>query len=103
MRISYADGLRGRSVVDAHGRVIGEITELFVETDSWRVEGVGVRLTRDAERALGAHRGPFRAVELELPIEEIQSVGDTIVLRRPVESLGAADRGASPGEHRPAP
>lgn len=103
MRISYGDGLRGRTVVDSTGRVVGEITELFVDADSWRVEGVAIRLHRDAAHAIGAHRGPFRTVELELPIEAIQSVGDTILLRRAIESLRAAEQGASPGEHRPAP
>jgi sporulation protein YlmC with PRC-barrel domain len=104
MRISYAEGLSGRAVVDATGRVIGELSELIIDTDTWKADAILVRLRRGVAGEIGVQRGPFRAAVLEVPIEAIQSVADAVVLRRDVASLRSSERGGPPpDEHRPAP
>jgi sporulation protein YlmC with PRC-barrel domain len=79
MRLSDED-LRGRTVIAADGQAIGEIASVFLDSDTWRVESLQVKLRKDVADQLGATRGLFHAGTLELPIRMVQSVGDAIVL-----------------------
>ncbi len=73
--------LRQRAVVDATGRVIGDIDEVAIEPTSWRVKTLRVKLRRAAGAAIGAEQSIFRAGHIEVPTAMIQSVGDAVVLR----------------------
>jgi len=73
MKISD-DELRGRVVISGDGIAIGEVSRLFVDCTSWRVESIGVAL--------------------------IQSVGDAVVLAVKLDALRAADQ---PVATEPAP
>ena len=79
MRLSD-ENLHGRTVIAADGQMIGEIAALFLDSDSWRVESLQVKLRKEVADQLGATRGMFRAGTLEMPIRMVQSVGDTVVL-----------------------
>jgi sporulation protein YlmC with PRC-barrel domain len=81
MRINYEQTLRGRPVVDASGRVIGDVEQLLLETDPLAVAGLVIKLRSEAAEALGAHRSVFHAAHLDVPREAIQGLGDTVVLR----------------------
>jgi sporulation protein YlmC with PRC-barrel domain len=103
MRIIYGDHLRGRAVMDATGRRVGEVAELFIDSDTWTVDAVQVKLRREVADAIGVHRGAFRAAVLEVATEFIQSVGDAVVLRKDAADLVTppARGDHSPEEHRP--
>jgi sporulation protein YlmC with PRC-barrel domain len=73
--------LRQRAVVDAAGRVVGEVDEIAIDTSSWRVMTLRVKLRRAAGAAMGAEQSIFRAGHIEVPSEMVQSVGDAVVLR----------------------
>lgn len=93
MRLSD-ENLRGRTVIGADGRAIGEITTLFVDSDSWSVESLRVSLRKDVADELGASRTMFHAGSVEVPTRLVQSVGDAVVLAVPVSGL----REVLPGE-----
>jgi sporulation protein YlmC with PRC-barrel domain len=79
MRLS--DGtLRRRTVIASDGLAIGVISSVALDTDSWRVESLQVRLRNDVADRLGADRNMFHAGVLEVPVGMIQSVGDAVVL-----------------------
>ena len=86
MRLSD-ENLRGRTVIAADGQVVGEITALFLESDSWRVESLQAKLGKDIADEIGAERDIFHAGTLEIPVRLIQSVGDTVVLGVSVQGL----------------
>jgi sporulation protein YlmC with PRC-barrel domain len=86
--------LRLRSVVDASGRVVGEVDEVVVDTTSWRVKTLRVKLRRAAGVAIGAEQGIFRAGHIEVPSEMVQSVGDAVVLRVDARELVPTDEDA---------
>jgi sporulation protein YlmC with PRC-barrel domain len=89
MRLS--DGtLRGRTVIAADGQAIGEIAALFLDSDSWRVESLQVKLRKHVADQLGASRGVFRAGVLDLPIRLVQSVGDAVILSVAADNLTPA-------------
>jgi len=74
------ENLRGKSVITADGHVIGEVATLFIETQTWQVESLRVKLRNDVADRLGAARGVFHAGTLSLPVNAVQSVGDAVVL-----------------------
>lgn len=86
MRLSD-ENLRGRTVIGADGRAVGEVTTLFLDSDSWRVEALQVKLLKDIADELGASRTMFHAGNVEIATRLVQSVGDAVVLAVPVEGL----------------
>ena len=89
MRLSD-ETLRGRTVISADGQMIGEIAALFLDTNSWRVESLLVKLRKDVADQIGATRGMFHAGTVETPMKMIQSVGDTVVLAVATDDLRQA-------------
>lgn len=86
MRLSDGE-LRGRVVIAADGRVVGEITGLILDSEAWAVGSVQVELRKETADAIGASRTLFRRGSLEIPVQMIQSVGATIVLSVPSNEL----------------
>jgi sporulation protein YlmC with PRC-barrel domain len=92
------ENLRGRTIIGADGQVIGEVAALFLDSETWRVESLQVKLDRTIADRLGTSHSIFRAGTLEIPIRLVQSVGDTIVLAVVVDEL----RQVLPSEGAPA-
>ena len=65
-------------MIAADGQAIGEIAALFLDSDSWRVESLQVKLRNEVADQLGATRGMFHPGTLEMPIRMVQSVGDAV-------------------------
>ena len=86
MRLSDAN-LRGRTVIAADGLVIGEITGLFLDSETLKIESLQVDLRKDTADELGASHSFFRSGSLEIPVRAIQSVGNTVVLSVPSSQL----------------
>ena len=86
MQVSDED-LRGRTVIAADGQAIGEVAALFIDTSTWIIIGLQIKLSKSAAEQLGATQGLFRAATFELPIRMIQSVGDTVLLSVPTLEL----------------
>ncbi len=97
MRLSD-ENLRGRTVIGADGRAVGEVAALFLDSDAWSVESIRVKLRKEVADQLGASRTVFHAGTVEVPIRLVQSVGDAVVLSIPVDGL----REVLPGEGEPA-
>jgi len=93
MRLSD-ENLKGRTVIGADGRAVGEVGTLFVDSDSWNVESFRVALRKDVADELGASRTMFHGGSMEIPTRLVQSVGDAVVLAVRVEGL----REVLPGE-----
>jgi sporulation protein YlmC with PRC-barrel domain len=86
MRLSD-ENLRGRTVIAADGKAIGEIASLFLDSDAWRVESLQIKLHNEVADQLGAARGMFHAGTLEIPTSIVQSVGDAVVLSAAAHEL----------------
>jgi len=89
--------LRGRTVIAADGQAIGEVAALFIDTSTWTVVALQIKLSKPVAEQLGAARGLLRAAILELPVRLVQSVGDAVLLSVPTLELkqiltDAADR-----------
>lgn len=79
--------LRGRTVIAADGQAIGEVDALFIETSTWNIESLKIKLSKAATEQLGAARSLLHAATIELPVRMVQSVGDTVLLAVPTPGL----------------
>ncbi|OIP32667.1 MAG: hypothetical protein AUK47_20185 [Deltaproteobacteria bacterium CG2_30_63_29] len=86
MRISD-ENLKGRTVIAADGQVIGGIAALFIDTDTWRVESLQVKLGKEIADELGANRSLFHAGSIEVAVALVQSIADAVILTIPLEGL----------------
>lgn len=82
--------LRERTVIGADGQVLGVVGGLFVDTETWSVPAVQVKLKGEIADRLGASRSLLHTATVAVPARFIQSVGDTLVLSLGVEALHQA-------------
>lgn len=79
--------LRGRRVIAADGQAIGEVAALFIDTSTWIIVALQIKLSKSVAEQIGAARGLLRAATLELPVRMVQSVGDAVLLSVPTPEL----------------
>ena len=72
---------RGRTVIAADGQAVGEV--VFIDTSTWIIASLQIKLSKTAADRLGAARGLLHAATIELPVRLVQSVGDTVLLSVP--------------------
>ncbi|MGE6757750.1 PRC-barrel domain-containing protein [Corallococcus interemptor] len=77
----------GRTVVAAGGEKIGVVEALFIDAETWKVEGLQVKLGSETADQIGAFWNLFHAGRVELPTRIVQSVSDTVVLSVSVDEL----------------
>jgi sporulation protein YlmC with PRC-barrel domain len=86
MRLSDAT-LRGMTVIAADGQAVGEVGSLFLNSDTWSIESLQLKLRREIADRIGASRTILHAGELEVPIGVVQSVGDAVILSSTIDQL----------------
>ena len=79
--------LRGRTVIAADGQAIGEVAALSVDTSTWTIVSLQIKLNKSIAEQIGAARGLLRAATLELPVRLVQSVADAVLLSVPTLEL----------------
>jgi sporulation protein YlmC with PRC-barrel domain len=72
--------LKDRAVIGADGNALGQVAALIVDTGSWAVTGIRVRLRGNVAEQVGVGHGLFRASTIDVPVQRVQSVGDALVL-----------------------
>ena len=86
MRI-FDDNLRKRKVIAADGHAVGEVVDSLIDTDTWHVESLQIKLRKEAADQIGANRGMFHAGMIDVPVRVVQSVGDAVVLTVPLSEI----------------
>jgi sporulation protein YlmC with PRC-barrel domain len=81
------DDLPGRSVVDATGRVLGEVDGLLLDTQSWTVDLLRVKLRRSTAEEFSLAWSPFKAPTIDIPTQLVMAASDAVVLRASLEEL----------------
>ena len=81
--------LRGKKVITADGREVGEIGALEIELDVWKVQWLELKLLRDVLEALKLKKPLFGTVHARLAPERVRNVTDNVVLTIDFEQLGA--------------
>ncbi len=82
--------LRGRTAIGADGKAVGEVIGLAVDTQSWTIKALRLRLRNEVAQQMGVDHSLFRAGTVDVPVDQVQSVGDAVVLSVPAAQVGAA-------------
>lgn len=77
----------GRPVIAADGQTIGTVSSLLFESSTWAIGALKVKLRREIGERLGASRSLFHAGAVEVSVQAVKSVGDTVLLSTDVEGL----------------
>jgi sporulation protein YlmC with PRC-barrel domain len=81
MKITFTDHLKGRSVIDGEGNLVGTVEEILIDSLSLEIEALRVKLDRDAGKDLGVKGGVFHAATVDVPRDLITAAGDTVILK----------------------
>jgi sporulation protein YlmC with PRC-barrel domain len=99
MRKGYEDEIKGRTVIDGEGRAIGEVVAVFIDTESWSIDRLRVKVRRDVAKDLELEHRALRGSFLDLPTAILQAATDTILLRVPIRELVAPPSPPPPAVH----
>jgi len=83
--VSLSD-LRKMEVISSDGKLVGLVDDATI-TDKWSVTGFTVKVDKDVARSLGKNVPIMSALRLEVAVDQIKSIGDKMVLSRPVNEL----------------
>lgn len=72
--------LRGRRVLSSDGVELGVVEGVIFETREWKVEALEIRLRNEVATRIGASRRMFRASTIEVPVDQVHSVRDAVIL-----------------------
>jgi sporulation protein YlmC with PRC-barrel domain len=70
-----------RTVLDASGMVVGDIAAPVVDTETWVVDTLRVRLRRRSAAELDIPWSFFRRPKIDVPTGLVNAAGDAIILR----------------------
>lgn len=86
------ESLRGRTVLTSDGIHLGQVESLTLETSGWRVESLEVKLRREAAQQIGAQRKFMQASVMPIPVSQVRSVQDAVILSVGVSELRESQR-----------
>lgn len=83
--INFED-IIGLQVVTSGARIIGEVKGAKVDTSTWQIKFLNVKLTGDAAESLGMKKR-FRSSKVCIPVEMIQAAAHVVTVSRTLEEL----------------
>ena len=76
----------GLQVVTSGAHIIGEVKGAKIDTATWAIKYLNVKLTGDAAESLGMKKR-FRSSKICLPVSMIQAVAHVITISRTISEL----------------
>ena len=80
------DKISGKFVICAGGFDLGELNGVEMNTDTWQVTHLHVKLSKPASEDLGFKKR-FRSSTVCIPISLVSTVGDNILLNKTLDEL----------------
>lgn len=80
------DSLSGKNVIGAGGIIIGEIKGAEVNTNTWEVTHLQIKLSGTASDTLGFKKR-FRSSTVCMPVSLISAVGDVVTIHSNLNEL----------------
>jgi sporulation protein YlmC with PRC-barrel domain len=76
----------GLQVVTSGARVIGEVKGAQIDTATWMIKFLNVKLTGEAAESLGMKKR-FRSSKICIPVGMVQAVAHVVTISRSIEEL----------------
>ena len=80
------DKLSGKNVIGAGGYVLGEVKGAEVNTSTWQVTHLQVKLANKASEELGFKKR-FRSSTVCMPVSLVSAVGDVVTVGKALDEL----------------
>ncbi len=80
------DELSGKNIISAGGTIIGEVVGAEVNTSSWNLTALDVKLSAAASETLGFKKR-FRSSTVCMPVTLVSAVGDVITINSDLNTL----------------
>jgi len=80
------DKISGKNVIDQSGDDLGEIKGAEVNTNTWNVTHLQVKLSSKASGSLGFKKR-FRSSTVCLPVSMVSAVGDVVTVSKSLDEL----------------
>ena len=80
------EGIIGLKVVTSEAHIIGEVKGAKIDTNTWLIKFLNVKLTGDAAESLGFKKR-FRSSKICVPVGMVQAVAHVVTISRTVEEL----------------
>ncbi|WP_171414100.1 PRC-barrel domain containing protein [Corallococcus exercitus] len=78
---------QGRMVVAAGGQALGNVETLSIDSETWKIDTIQVKLTSEAAELFGVYWNYFHAGRIYVPTRLVHSVSDTVLLSVTVDEL----------------
>jgi sporulation protein YlmC with PRC-barrel domain len=88
MRLSD-QSLHGKHVITADGTVIGNVHAVYIDGANLHLDCLAIEVRKDLADRLGVQRSLFHKGIVEIPADQIQFIGQTIILAVPFANLRA--------------
>ncbi len=78
--------LSGKNVIEAGGKIIGEVVGAEVNTASWQITKLQIKLSSAVSETLGFKKR-FRSSTVCMPVTLVSAVGDVITINTDLNTL----------------
>ncbi|WP_171438349.1 PRC-barrel domain containing protein [Corallococcus exercitus] len=78
---------QGRMVVAAGGQALGNVETLSIDSETWKIDFIQVKLSSEAAELFGVYWNYFHAGRIYVPTRLVHSVSDTVLLSVTVDEL----------------
>ncbi|MGE6759788.1 PRC-barrel domain-containing protein [Corallococcus interemptor] len=79
--------VQGRMVVAAGGQSLGNVETLIIDSETWKIDSIQVKLSSEASELFGVYWNYFHAGRIYVPTRLVHSVSDTVLLSVTVDEL----------------
>src|SRR5665648_153400 len=76
----------GLQVVTSGARIIGEVKGANIDTATWKIKFLNVKLSGEAAESLGMKKR-FRSSKICIPVSMVQAVAHVVTISRSIEEL----------------
>ncbi len=94
----FDENLSGKGVLTQDGREIGKLSDLVVDSASWRVRALVVKLDRDLLDQFDLKKPMFGTVPLDIPVDFVSGIGDKVVLHKKLGEVIDFSKGVDGGD-----
>ena len=76
----------GLQVVTSEAHILGEVKGAKIDTETWAIKYLNVKLTGEAAESLGMKKR-FRSSKICIPVDMVQAVANVVTISRSMEEL----------------
>ncbi len=90
-RMKFSE-LSGKDVISQDGREIGQVSDIALDSSSWRIDTLVVKLERELLEAFHMKKPLIGTQTIQIPTSHVSGVGDKVILHKKLEELTALAR-----------